>query len=137
MADIRITDILQNEHIDFLEFCLDSNKRYRSELVEADYVAFCERYGITNKNIAQLRILIESYEQKAEFDSPGNDGDCTCNRELNQLDDVARKKIDIIPSEGEVEVPVATMIKNESMEFIHDNVSKASWLLELSAKKRI
>ena len=32
MADIRITDILQNEHIDFLEICLNSNKRYRELL---------------------------------------------------------------------------------------------------------
>ena len=111
MADIRITDILQNEHIDFLEICLNSNKRYRSELVEADYVAFCKRYGISKEKNAQLRILIESYEQKAEFDSPGNDGDYTCNRELNKLDDVVPENVDIIPSEDEVEVPVATMIK--------------------------
>ena len=111
MADIRITDILQNEHIDFLEFCLDSNKRYRSELVEADYVAFCKRYGISKEKNAQLRILIESYEQKAEFDSPGNDGDYTCNRELNKLDDVVHKNVDIIPSEDAVKVSEATMIK--------------------------
>lgn len=111
MADIRIADILQNEYSDFLEFCLNSNNSYRSELVDADYIAFCERYGISREIIAQLRILIESYEQKAEFDSPGNDGDYTCNRELNKLDDVVPENVDIIPSEDEVEVPVATMIK--------------------------
>lgn len=62
MAGIRIADILQSEYCDFLEFCLNADKKYRSELVGADYVAFRSQYGISREQIAQLRRLIESYE---------------------------------------------------------------------------
>lgn len=62
MADIRIADIVQSEYSDFLEFCLNADKKYRSELVGADYVAFRSQYGIPRDQIAQLRRLIDSYE---------------------------------------------------------------------------
>ncbi|NLD46260.1 MAG: hypothetical protein GX660_03540, partial [Clostridiaceae bacterium] len=62
MAGIRIAEILQNEYSDFLEFCLKADKKYTSELVRADYVAFRSQYGISHEQIAQLRRLIESYE---------------------------------------------------------------------------
>ncbi|NLB54539.1 MAG: hypothetical protein GX811_02010, partial [Lentisphaerae bacterium] len=66
MAGIRIADILQSEHSDFLEFCFNADKKYRSELVGADYVAFRSQHGISREQIAQLRRLIESYETTPE-----------------------------------------------------------------------
>ncbi|MPM14832.1 hypothetical protein SDC9_61196 [bioreactor metagenome] len=73
MAGIRIADILQSEYSDFLEFCLNADKKYRSELVGADYVAFRSQYGISRERIAQLRRLIESHEATSDPAHLAND----------------------------------------------------------------
>lgn len=61
MADIRIADILKTEYCDFLEFCLNADKHYRDELVNADYVAFRSQYGFSRDEISRLREYVESF----------------------------------------------------------------------------
>lgn len=120
MVDIRIADILQSEYSDFLEFCLNADKRYRSQIVGADYVAFRSQYGIPREKIAQLRKLIESYEQTVDSGFLGNGDGCTITIEPDKSDDAVETADDIVPSESKVVVPVAAFIIDDSSELSQD-----------------
>ena len=112
MADIRIADILQSEYSDFLEFCLNADKRYRSELVGADYVAFRSQSGISREKIAQLRKLIESYDQTVDSGPSVNGDGNIAIIEPDKADDVVETTNDSIPLKNEVVVPETTLIKD-------------------------
>ena len=112
MADIRIADILQSEYSDFLEFCLNADKRYRSELAKSDYVAFRSQYGISREKIAQLRKLIESYDQTVDSGPSVNGDGNIAIIEPDKADDVVETTNDSIPLKNEVVVPETTLIKD-------------------------
>jgi len=97
MAGIRIADILKNEYSNFLEFCLNADKKYRFELVGADFVAFRSQYGISREQIAQLRRLIESYETTPAPAHFAND-DSVASKTSNIYDDKGCSTVNNVPS---------------------------------------
>jgi hypothetical protein len=113
MADSRIADILQNEYSEFLEFCLCANKKYRSELAGADYVAFRSKYGISREQITRLRKLIESHEVFPD------------NRTISSDDNIAPKIVDINDNNNHMvgnNVPIIDFsVATEISEDLNDN----------------
>jgi len=135
MADIRITDILQSEYSDFLEFCLNADKRYRSELVGADYVAFRSQYGIPREKIAHLRKLIESYDQNIDSISSVNDDGEIVTKGTDEADDVIEPATDSISLNNEGFIPEITLVKDVPPELPQDEALSTEAVTQASEEK--
>lgn len=130
MADIRIADILQSKYSDFLKFCLNADKRYRSELVGADYVAFRSQYGISREEVAQLRKFIESYDQTVDSGSSVN-----VTIESDKADDVFETPDDSIPLKNEVIVTEAPLIKDGTSELPQDEALSTETVIQATSEE--
>lgn len=62
LASVRISDILKNEHIDFLEYCALAGKEFVGDLTSTDYVAYRTQFGVQRSVAVQIRCIIENYD---------------------------------------------------------------------------
>ena len=132
MAGIRIADILQSEYRDFLEFCLNADKKFRCELVGADYVAFRAQYGISREQIAQLRRLIEFHDTTPDPAHLAND-DSVVPKTSDIGDDKGYTTDNNVPSINSDAVTETSEDKDDNSGFQKDTVITAELMLSSPA----
>ena len=122
MADYLISDILKGEYSNFLEYCLNANKRYRSELTGKDYIAYSLQYRIPYTKVVQLCCLIEAYGQTIDTELPRTEVLSMVFPKPDKWNDIAETTDCTAPYENEDAVPVSILYESNITDLSQDEV---------------